>query len=221
MTALTFPLSIDTFFRGLLVAQITLDDPTQVEMSQTAGGEQLTADVGPQLWTGKVDLGVMTRREMSNPDVLLSVLRRPAASFYAFDTRRPAPLADPTGVILGAAVPRIWTLVTGNREMRLKDLPASYVLSRGDYLAWDYAGGRRALHRVVDTIVVASGAGTTPEFEVTPPIRPGATVDAVVTLIRAACAAKLVVGSVQKGNSRATITDGMMFEFVQTLRVAP
>lgn len=217
MTRLTFPLPLDTFFGGLLISEITLDAPAQVEVNQTAGGEQMAAEVGPQLWTGTVTLGKMTRAEAAMPDVLLDVLRRPQATFLAFDTRRPAPVADPLGTILGASVPLISALTNG--ELRLSGLPAGYVLSRGDYLSWSYNGGRIALHRVVEVPVVASGTGVTNSFEVTPPIRAGSVVNTPVTLHRAACIAKLRPGTVQKGVSRRTITEGMSFEFIQTLRV--
>lgn len=218
MTALTFPLALDTFFGPLLIAEVMFDAAPQVEMNQTGGGEQMTAELAPQLWKGSVKLAVMTRAEASSPDVLLDVLRRPDATFYAHDTRRPAPLADPAGAVLGATVPTIASLPAGNREISLTGLPASYVLSRGDWLAWDYDSGRRALHRVVAVTATASAGGVTPAFEIAPPIRPGVSVGTAVTLIRAACKVKIATGSVVKGMSRRIITDGMAFDFIQTLR---
>lgn len=218
MTALTFPLALDTFFASLMVSEITFDAPPQMELSQTGGGEQLGAEIGPQLWTGTVRLGILTRIDLSMPDVLLDLLRRPGASFLACDSRRPAPLADPVGATLGATVPTIATLPPDPREISLTGLPAAYVLSRGDYLGWSYSGGRRALHRVVDVTVTASGGGVSPVFEITPPIRPGVTTGTAVTLVRAACKAKIKPGSVSKGTTRKTITEGVSFDFVQTLR---
>lgn len=215
---LTFPLSLEAFFGALPVAEITFDAPPQVEMAQTGGGEQLVAETGPQLWTGSVRLGLMTRAEAATPDVLLDLLRRPGASFYACDTRRPAPLADPAGTFLGATVPTIASLGTDAREIKLTGLPAFYVLSRGDYLSWAYNSGRQALHRVVDAAVNASAGGITPAFEVTPPVRAGVTVATPVTLLRAACKAVIRPGTVAKGTSWQTVTEGMTFDFVQTLR---
>lgn len=217
MSLLAYPLSLDAFFAGLLIEEIRFDAPPQLEINQTAGGEQLSAQIGPQLFTGTVTLGTMTRAEASTPDVLLDALGRPGASFLAYDTRRPNPLADPTGAILGATVPVISALIAGNREISLSGLPPGYVLSRGDYLAWSYDGGRRALHRVLEP-VTASAGGVAASFEVSPALRPGSAVGAQVTLRRAACIAKLQTGSVQKGASRRTITTGMSFGFIQTLR---
>lgn len=217
--AYTYPLSTTDFMALMPVAEISFDDPAQVEVNQTAGGEVITGAVGAQLWQGDVTLGAMVGNEQSTPDVLLSLLRVSGASFYAYDTRRPAPFADPTGSILGAAVPTIATLVAGNREIALAGLPANYVLTRGDYLAFDYGTpSRRALHKVVAVTVQANVSGTTPNFEVTPALRPGAVVGATVTLVRAACKAKLVPGSVSKGRTKDTITRDGAFRFIQSLR---
>ena len=215
--ALAFPLSNAGFMDLLGIAEITFDAPPQVEANGTGGGEIMTADLGPMLWTGSVSLGAMTALESATPELLLDVLGPPGRSFYAYDTRRPAPLADPTGAILGAAAPTINSLNANNRDVSLTGLPAGYVLTRGDYLAFTYSGVR-ALHRIVTNTVSANGAGTTAQFEVTPRLRPGASVGLAVTLVKASCKAVLVPGSVNKGRSRKTITREMAFRFSQTLR---
>lgn len=217
--AYAFPLSVAEFMAVLPVSEVSFDTPEQVEVNQTGGGEILSADLGPMLWQGEVRLGTALRVEAAEADALIDILRPPGRTFYAYDTRRPAPLADPSGAILGASTPTIASLITGNRELTLAGLPAWYVLSRGDYLAFDYGSpSRRALHKVVSVQAQANGAGTTPAFEVTPMLRPGASVGAAVTLIRAACKARLVPGSVSKGTSFSTVTRDMSFRFIQTLR---
>lgn len=217
--AYSFPLSVADFMRALPIAEINFDTPEQVEVNQTAGGEIITGDLGPMLWQGDVRLGTMTHAEASHADVMLDLLRPAGRMFYAYDTRRPAPLADPAGLILGATVPTIDSLISGNREMTLAGLPAWYVLSRGDYLAFDYGSpSRRALHKVASEQVQASSAGLTPAFEVTPLLRPGATVGAAVTLIRPACLARIVPNTISKGQSIRTITRDAAFRFIQSLR---
>lgn len=218
--ALSFPLTTANFMDLLQVSQMRMDTPEQVEINQTGGGEILRADLAPMLWQGEVRLAVQTRKEAADPDVLLDLLRPAGRSFYAYDTRRPAPLLDPKGLILGANTPTIYSLVAGGRELRLQGLPAAYVLSRGDYLAFDYGTApiRRALHRVVDKTVVAAGTGITPVFEVTPALRAGASAGAWVQLVKASCKAVLMPGSVDKGTSLRVITRDMMFQFQQTLR---
>lgn len=218
--ALSFPLSTANFMDLLQVQQMRMDTPEQVEVNQTGGGEILRADLAPMLWKGEVRLGVQTRKEAADADVLLDLLRPAGRSFYAYDTRRPAPLLDPKGLILGANTPTIHSLVAGGRELRLQGLPVGYVLSRGDYLAFDYGTApiRRALHRVVDKTVTAAGTGITPVFEVSPPIRAGASAATWVQLIKPSCKAVIIPGSVDKGTSLRVITRDMTFQFQQTLR---
>lgn len=217
--AYSFPLSVADFMRALPIAEISFDAPEQIEVNQTAGGEIITADLAPMLWQGDVRLGTMTHAEASHADVMLDLLRPAGRMFYAYDTRRPAPLADPAGLILGSTVPTIASLISGNRELTLAGLPAWYVLSRGDYLAFDYGTpSRRALHKVVTEQVQAGSTGTTGAIEVTPMIRPGASTGASVTLVRASCLARLVPNTVSKGQSIRTITRDASFRFIQSLR---
>jgi hypothetical protein len=215
---LTFPLTAAEFMQQLLIEELRFDDPENVETNLTGGGETMRSQLAPQLWVGEARMGVMTRREMAQPDVLLSVLRRPGASFYAYDTRRAFPLMDPTGTILGGSFVGIAALPNA-RELSLSSLPPGYVLSRGDYLSFDYGtgAGQRALHRVVDLTVTANGAGVTPLFEVTPLIRSNAILSGV-TLIRASCKAVLVAGSADKGSTTRFMNSGMNFRLIQTLR---
>lgn len=215
--ALTFPLTIQQFMGLLPIGEIIFHPPPQAQINQTAGGEVMSAELGPMLWRGQIRLGKMSQAEARHPDVLLDILGVPGRTFWAYDTRHPAPFMDPTGTILGAATPSIHTLSNNARDIRLQGLPAGYVLQRGDYLSFDYAG-RRALHRVAGTSVVAAGTGITPLFEVSPMIRPGALVGAAVTLVRASCKAMLIPGQTDKGIARSTVHEGMTFQFIQTLK---
>lgn len=215
--AYTFPLTIAQFMAYLPIAEIVFHPPAQQQIIRTAGGEVFASELGPMLWQGRITLGRMVGAEARDPDVLLDLLAPAGRSFWAYDTRYPGPQMDPTGAILGSATPSIHTLVSNNREMRLQGLPSGYVLKRGDYLSFDY-GGRRALHRVASTSVTTAGTGITPNFEVSPMIRPGAVVGAAVTLVKASCKARLIPGQTDKGAMKSTITDGMSFQFIQTLK---
>lgn len=216
--AMTFPLSAAEFFSGLPISEITFHNPSNLTVDETAGGEALMAELGARLWKGHITLGKMLASEAQTPDVLLDVLDGVGRTFWAYDTRRPAPFADPGGLILGTATPTIASLPNA-REMTLSGLPSGYVLTRGDYLAFDYGTPtRRALHRVASAIVVASTAGVTPVFEVSTMIRSGATVGAAVSLVKASCKAFILPGQLERGTTRRTVTEGMAFGFSQTLR---
>lgn len=216
----TFPLSTADFLELLPVASITMHLPEIVEISRTGGGEVLTEDLGPRLWQGTVELGKLLTREAEEAQTMIDLLRGAGRSFFAFDTRSPGPRLDLTGAILGAATPQIRALGSDARVMQLKGLPPGYQLVRGDRLSFDYSSNptRTALHRIVDASVVANGAGETGDFEVMPEIRAGAAVDATVRLVRPQCKVVLVPGSVEAGSRRSHLSEGMSFQFIQTLR---
>mgnify|MGYP000868745791 CR=1 FL=1 len=218
--ALTYPLSLATFADTLLCARITCDLPEMVEQSRTAEGEQLMADMGERLWTGRIDLGPMKRTEIGRPEVLIQVVKQ-GKTFQCYDRRRMYPLLDPTGSVLGASSVTILALGGDPREMSLAGLPVGYTLSAGDYLSFAYTSlsvTRQALHRVVDTSVVANGSGQTALFEVVPPIRPGAAAAAAVTLKKPYCKAVMVAGSSSPSEGRSTLYEGLGFDWVQSLR---
>lgn len=137
------------------------------------------------------------------------------------DRRRPNPLLDPTGSILGVATVTILALGGDARELSLAGLPAGYTLSRGDYLSFSYtslAVTRQALHRVVDATVVANGSGQAALFEVEPFIRPGTVAGAAVILKKAFCKAVKVAGSTTPNTGRSSLSEGLGFDWVQSLR---
>lgn len=218
--ALSYPLSADDFFAWLPISSITFHLPSAVEASETGGGEIITAELGARLWEGEITLGRMTYEEIARAEVYLAALQHPGRAFFAYDRRRPAPIADPFGTEISAAAPQIASLDANNRELSLNNLPAGYALRVGDYLSFSYANSpvRNALHRIQTTEVVANAGGSTALFEVVPHIRPGAEVGAAVSLVKASCKAMLVPDSMSPGSNRARINEGTKFQFRQTLR---
>ena len=216
--SITFPLAAD-WFGALPVASMQLDPVEHVVADMTGRGEWISDDVAPMLWQGEVTLGKLLTSEAAHASVMMDLIRPAGRTFWAYDTRRPAPKADPYGAGLGAAVPVVNAFSGSRRELSLSGLPVGYVLSRGDYLGFAYDGGRRALHRVAVDTVVANGAGNTPMFEVSTLIQPGAVVNTPVQLIKPAIPVMRIPGSVIGGTTRNTITDGFSFKFVQTLAV--
>ncbi len=218
MAVLTFPLSLAQFFDLLPVESLTFEPYEAVELDETAGGEILKADLGAALWQGQLDLSAMSWDEAIDIEPLLNILRRPGASFFVADPRRPWPRLDPLGTTLGAANVQIGSLGASARELGFKGLPAGYVLSRGDRFSFAYGAGptRYALHELVAG-VVANGAGTTGLVEVSPPLRPGAAVNAAVQLVWPRCKAVLR-GGARSGTSQDVITQDASMSWVQSLR---
>ncbi|MBW4708618.1 hypothetical protein KX928_12570 [Roseobacter sp. YSTF-M11] len=217
----SFPMSIAEFLDALPVKSVEFDLPEAVQTSRTAGGEILPEDIGTRLWQGEVMLGRLLPYEALDAQALIDLMRGAGASFLAYHTRFPHPRQDPTGSIIAGASPQIAALDGGDaRLISLKGLTPGYALTRGDYLSFTYGSNplRYGLHRVQETQVLADGAGTTPLFEVIPPLEPGAVIDAAVTLGRAHCKAVIVPDSVQTGRQSKFLRDGMSFKFMQTLR---
>lgn len=218
MALLSFPLSHAAFLDRLPVGRMVYDLPEQVEISQTGGGEVYSADLAPRLWQGSVTLDGLEPAEEAEAMALIDVFRGAGRTALIYDLRRPWPQADRNGALLGGANPVIASLPANRRQLSLSGLPAGYQLRRGDYIGWDYLG-RRAVHKVVDSTVTASGAGTTGAIEVVPAIRAGVTVGAAVRLTKVSCRALIVPGSTSPGTTAGRRTDGVTFRWIQTLVV--
>ena len=208
------------FLFKLPISDMTMRCPSQSEHNRTGSGEQLGADIGVRLWQGEIILGRMTRSEAGEVEVLVDLMAQTGRSFRCFDIRRPYPFSDPKGTAISGFSPVIHALYpTVPNELRIGALPNSFTLSAGDYLSFSYGSNpvRYALHRVVTTVTAASG-GITPVMEVDPPIRSGAVVGAAVELVQPWCKAVVVAESVQPNRTRQTISEGLRFSFVQSLR---
>lgn len=216
--ALTFPLSLETFFDLLPIKQMSLAPSASMAISRTRGGDVLPAGFGARLWRGEIRLDVMTDAEHRAVRPLLDLLIEPGASFLLTDRLRSAPRDDPKGLILGAANPQLLTV--GAREIALKGLPSQYWLRRDDLISFSYGASpvRRALHRLVGE-VKADGSGNTAAVEVMPPVRAGAAANTPVTLIRPVCKAMILPETLERGYPGAGgVTEGISFRFQQTLR---
>lgn len=218
---LVYPLGTADFLDIQPLKGLSIDLPEVSEVSQTAGGEIVQARIGNRLWQGELTYGRLQRPEKRAVRTLVTALRQAGGSFMVYDIEHPYPASDPDGALVSGFSPVIRALDTGDtRLLQLEDLPPAYRLARGDKLAFTYGASptRFALHEVVDDAVVATATGFTDWFEVQPNIEPGASIGQAVQLSKPACKAIIVPGTVQPGRSNRFITDGMGFQFMQTLR---
>lgn len=166
------------------------------EYSGTEGGDLLVKDRGPELWVADFTSTDLINSKARSLRARLNGLRGSLKTFYGYDPISPYPQADPSGSVLGASTVKINSIASGGPAVSLKGLPAGYVLTEGDMLAFDYGSPTaRALHEVSEA-ATANGSGITPQFEVAPNIRPGAAADIVVTLIKPAAEMRVVPGSI-------------------------
>lgn len=167
------------------VSDVTFWPLQRQELSRTQSGVTQGKDLGSALWRGSFTTAPALLADAAGLEAALLSLNGVEWPFLAYDVRRPYPAAYPDGVFADSAT--IGGFGVDARGLWLADLAPGFVLSVGDYLAFDYgARPSRALHRIL-TPAVADGAGDTPEFWVFPALRPGAITGAAVTLRRASC----------------------------------
>jgi hypothetical protein len=171
-----------------------------------AGGSPRSADVGEPLWMAKVITTRLTRAEARVVDARINALRGALNSFYLWNPAGQYPLADPRGLILGAAVVTVSAFTS--TTVTFAGLPAGYQLSIGDFWSLDYTGPRRIFHQLT-SVGVADGSGVTGAISVTPPIDVANPVGMAVTLKRPAMEAIIMPGSyegVRYGPTNASLS---------------
>jgi len=213
----SFPMPLAEFWSPLRIASLSLKLPAAAEISRTAGGEIIVAELGARLWTARVTLAPIGIENAAALQVKLRLLQRAGASLFVSPRIGDCPARDPNGVIAASNV-TIADLPAGNQTMSLAGLPAGYALSAGDYLSFNYGNPPlRAFHQLVGD-ARADAAGIVPAFEIVPQLRPGATIGAPVTLVKPAFQALFVPGSLNEGVMQGTRLSGISFDLIQTLK---
>jgi hypothetical protein len=217
--ALIFPLPAADFLDLLPCQSVQFHCPPQTAATGLAGGDLIRAEVAPQMWQGAYTMPPMRPRVAASFEVLIEALQGVGGSFYAYKKNQIGPASDPRGIALSGRSVVISSIDVAGSRLRLSGLPAGLVLTLGDFLAFDYSAGpvARALHRL-QSGGVASAGGVSGWLSVSPHIEPGALVGAAVSLVRPACKAVIVPGSVDPGVTTGNITSGASFSFRQTFR---
>ncbi len=216
MAVLTFPTAHADFFGLLdhLAGDMWLAEYR--EHSETGGGAILTADYGPRLWRGSVQLKPQRLPDWAETQALIGAFLQGQRTFHASDPFAMAPASDPAGSAVAASVVLLDTVNADKRRLALKGLPANYVLTRGDRLSVTDSGGGVHLHEMVET-VTANGAGTTTEFELTPFTQTTLASNDAVTLVRPSCLALIVPGSFRRGRLAGGFRVGAGFDWIESL----
>jgi hypothetical protein len=189
------------------------------EMSGQAGGTVVVKDLGPPLWILAAQSRQMRPTELRFWKARLASLDNGIGRFYGFDLAGKWPLAYPggtwpTGESFDGVSAKVSDLDdTDARLVKLKDLPAGYQGSTGDYLSLP---GSNALHQAMEDFT-ADGSGVTGFFEVRPPIRPDVEEDDIVSVKAAACVMMLVPGSVQSIADPASGFGSISFRGLQVI----
>ena len=196
------------------------DYATLGEMSRTAAGAITFQErMGGSLWELSLTTKPLNETEYGKWHAWWLSLRGGAQSFYGRDPRRCWPLAYGPGVFnltrASTGLPFDGTCQITNvigDSIALGDLPASYVVSIGDYISFNWLGGR-ALVKALESIT-ANASGATNAFAVGPWLRTPGTLPASGTLVKAWCLMRPKPGTWQ---GERTIATPVSFEAIQTL----
>ncbi|MDQ2083084.1 hypothetical protein RA307_23100 [Xanthobacteraceae bacterium Astr-EGSB] len=217
MALITFPRAMPD---ELPIVGLSFTPSPMIELSALRSGRQIAKELGPTLWRATWRTAKMTDTEAgivrSWYDTLLSL-----EAFLGYDKLREYPLAYKrgfAGLTVGsnpfAGTCTLAGVASDNLQVSLSALPIGLVLSRGDYLAFDYGTDSRALHRC-SAAATANGSGTL-TIEVRPHVRTGWTAGATVALRRAAAHMK-VVPDTWSEQTDAPFGTTVSFEAIQTL----
>lgn len=195
-----------------------------METSPARGGD-IVREMGIALWTVDFTTTPLSFDHFVQFRAWMDLLENGVQPFYAADPYRPYCMAYPTGyagltlpgggAFSGAAV--LSTVATDNKTVTLGGLPASFQLSLGDPLAFDYGTiPSRAYHRISETVQADSSGNAT--FEVRPHVASGWAASAAVQLASPQCKLKLVPKSYSPTPGKRGFAGVITFKAQQTLR---
>lgn len=217
--AIAFPRTLPDAFK---VVGLSFPPAPMIEVTPLRSGRQISHNLGPTLWRPKYDSADLNPARAGEVRALYDTLLS-EREFYGFDHSRAYPLAYRrthwTGLTVGGSpftgVADLSAVAGSNVEVTLINLPIGFVLSHGDYIAFDYSTSLRALHRV-SAPATANGSGQM-TVEVRPPIRPGWSAGADVSLYRPAARMIILPGTYSEKVDLVTRLTSISFEAIQSL----
>lgn len=167
------------------------------EQATDSGGRVYVRNFSDPLWKMSAQTKRLSPNALDEWRARLDALENGLVTFKAFALSRAYPIAYPngawpTGGSFSGTTAQVHTVGADNKSLRVKGLPAGFVLSRGDMIQV----GDTDLYRLMET-ATADGGGITPSFEVRPHLWDGIAVNDAVSVKRPACLMVLVPGSVQ------------------------
>ena len=151
---------------GVLQSLLRVDSQAFVlnygdETAQQRGGQIRVNSMYPDLWSWKPQCSVLTPQRAKEVAAEFGLNGGSRGTYYFYDPSHPYPKNDPQGTqILVPANVLINSLNGDNKRMSLKGLPSAYVISKGDYLSFNY-GLNRALHMVTTSVTATTFATAT------------------------------------------------------------
>lgn len=170
--AITYPLDLLSGFPG---TSTRFELELNQEIDPLRSGDQVAKDLGPAVWVANYQSRVLKPTELRRWKARISSLVGAMHTFKGYDLTACYPMAYPNGSWpTGLAFDGMATIADAEpTALALGGLPAGYVVSEGDYIAFEYGpNDARALHQALES-VQANETGVTSLFRVEPELRPG------------------------------------------------
>lgn len=212
--SISYPLAASAFWEALRFAsrpEFVLSQNRK--QSGDGAGNTLSAFYGAPKWTVDVSLAGGRHNRNLTQEADIKHLEGRDGTFLAYDIRKPYPVFDPTGAILGASTVQVKSKGSNNRSLALKGLPAAYQITKTDKISILYGSTKRFLFEVMET-VTADGSGDTTEFEIQPFIPTSVAVNDAVTLVKPCGKFKIVAASYSPSSGRGDVSDGVGFSMI-------
>jgi hypothetical protein len=195
--AITYPIDLLDEFPGTTHLALSYGDET----SGQASGQVRVKRLRSPLWTLRAETKRLRPGVFKMWRARIESLENGLRTFLGYEKNATYPILYPdgtwpTGGSFSGVSAAIHT-VSSTLALRLKELPAGYIVSEGDFIAFtdgESPLGGYALHQAVES-ATADGSGVTPAFEVRPPIRQGAAADMPVAVKKPSCLMMIVPGS--------------------------
>lgn len=178
----------------------------------TRGGEVIATGGNPRLWYGTYTLAANSHEAQRGVMALLRSIS---------DENSYVLIGDPTFEGFSITTARLHSVNSDDTSLiRISGIDTRR-FTIGDYIGFAYGAGRRAFHQIAQN-QGAPASGVTPWMKVVPPLREGYVADGstVVTTLFPRLAAKIVPGTISGGDANGGASEGVSFDWIQTLEVA-
>lgn len=182
------------------------------DVARREDGRSLVNMAGTGHWRFKATVQENVHAIAVRYQTLISAVYFSGLEFFAYDFRRPYPLLDPTGSIIGANNVQINSVGSDGSSVSLKGLTATYQISVGDYMQVTTAAGDTILLQSLEDVTAV--AGVTAEFQVIPDL-PGTGIVANNAVNLKKPCAKFIIspGTFDDGTADLITTSGLSLEF--------
>lgn len=216
MAAMTFPMTTADLVDRMMVDTVQWSLREFQELSGTAGGEWIAADLGPRLWEAEVSTVMADLDTIEALRARFNLLDGAIHSFYLYDPARPNPSTDPTGALLASAEVEIGAIEANRKEVSFTGLPAGFVLPEGTFFSVTAGAPARTVLAQIAATVTADSDGETPAVEFRPHLRHWVTAGMAVRLLKPVAKVKVVSGSLSVVQVTG-VTHRLRFSARQTL----